>query len=228
MKDLETELRDAMRERATALTTVPPLTLPQAEESSRPGRRRRRVMTLAIAAALAVGGVAIAEVVGSQSVTPISDRYVIDSGQEGDGSWQLSLYRAQITEPSGETAKGWCLDLDAPVVNDSGAPTTERANICTLDGGPPLSKPIGANASFPGFSGGETLIYGEVSQHVASVDVRIDGGDVQQAGVVPAPDETGLRERFFSILAAGSGDIELVARDGDGNVLEVKRIRRDA
>lgn len=64
-------------------------------------------------------------------MTPTSDRYMIASGEQGDGSWELTLYHAEITDPSGEMATGWCLDLDAPSVEDPATSMTSIANICT-------------------------------------------------------------------------------------------------
>jgi hypothetical protein len=224
MNDLETELRDLMRDRAAALTSVPPVSLLREEPPARAGRGRRRAVTLALAATLVLGaGIAIAQVVGSHSVTPTSDRYLIASGEEGDGSWELTLYQAEIEDRNGETATGWCLDLDAPSVNDPGASTTTRANICTMDGEPSWSGPVGAMAVYPGFADGQSLIYGQVSEEVARVDVSI-GGEAQQVTLVPAPEGTPAGVSYFAALAPGSGDVELVALDQNGQVLEARHI----
>jgi hypothetical protein len=36
-------------------------------------------------------------------VIPIGDRFVIASGETDEGPWQITLYRARLTEPTGET-----------------------------------------------------------------------------------------------------------------------------
>lgn len=223
MNDLETELRDLMRERAGGITSVPPKSLRRNRHPARAGRGRRRVVTLAAAATLALGvGVAIAQVVGSPSVTPTSDRYVIASGEQGEGSWELTLYHAEIKDPSGEMATGWCLDLDAPSANDPDRSTTTSANICTMGEEPSWSGAIGAIAAYPGFADGQSLVYGQVSEEVARVDVRIGDGEAQQATLVPAPEGTPAGLSYFAVLVPGSGEIEVVALDEDGQVLEVK------
>lgn len=131
-------------------------------------------MIIAIAATLALGaGIAIAQVLGSLSVTPISDRYVIASGEENEGSWELTLYKAVIHAPNNEKWTGWCLDLDAPSVNDPSESTTTSANVCTLDEQLSLAEAIRATAVYPGFGEGKTLIFGQVSDEVARVEVSI-------------------------------------------------------
>jgi hypothetical protein len=225
MNDMETELRDLMRDRAASITDVPPVPLRTGDHPARAGRGRRKAVTLAMAATLALGaGVAIAQVVRSHSVTPTSDRYLIASGEQGDGSWELTLYHAKIEDPSGETATGWCLDLDAPSVNDPNGSTTTSANICTIDEQPSWSGAIGATAAYPGFADGQSLIYGQASEEVVTVEVSVGGGEAYQATLVPAPEGTPTGLKYFAALVPGSGEIELVAFDQDGQILEATGI----
>ncbi|HEX9375613.1 MAG TPA: hypothetical protein VGB19_05160 [Actinomycetota bacterium] len=224
MNGLETELRDLLRDRAALLTDVHPLSLPGRDAGHRRGGRRRAVV-LALAAILVLGaGAAIAQVISSLSVTPISDRFVIASGEQGAaGSWRLTLYHAEVTVHR-ETTTAWCLDLDAPSVDEPGAPATEQANICREDGEPPLSEPIGATASFPGFSEEAAFVYGQVSTEVARVEIRTESGETLEATVVRAPEETHLDMGFFHAIVPGTGEFEVVARGQEDGVLDVQRM----
>lgn len=55
----------------------------------------------------------------------------------------------------------------------------------------------GAMSAYPRFAGGQSLVYGKVSEEVARVAVRIGDGDAQQAALVPAPEGTPAGLRLF-------------------------------
>lgn len=162
MKNVEVELRRVMRERAAAITSAPPLPSEHADRRRgvRSGRGRRRAVVVAVAAALGLGaGVAVSQVLDSPeppTVTPVTERFVVASGDTPEGHWQLTAYRAELegqwrTE-SGfeyEVRTAWCLDLDGQV-EEPGDPPTQRANACTFEGQEDTIEPIGLSSETRG------------------------------------------------------------------------------
>jgi hypothetical protein len=232
MKELETELREAMLQRAAELESSPPLRRPP--ELSGHGTRfwaRRKLALVAAAAAVLglVAGISVAQVLEPSTVVPIGERFVVASGVTDDGPWRLTVYRAQVTgftTPSGEVAEGWCLDLDSPVVDGSDLPPHGYTNVCTPDQQEldPVAEPFGSAARTPDFQGDEALVYGEVSRAVASLEVHAADGDIQQVTIVRGPEAWDLPMRYFAAFVSGSGNVELVARDVNGSVLEIRSI----
>jgi hypothetical protein len=221
MNDLETALKDLMRERSAVITRVPTMPIPKGRQTR---RGRSRAPVIAVAAALTLGaGAAIAKVVGDLSVTPVSDRYVIASGQLHNGPWELTLYQARVTQPTGETSVGWCLDLDGPSVNDPGASTTERANVCTRERDVVLTESIGAVLLFRRFDGDQGFLYGEVSDDVASVQVMSNDGQIRTASLVSPPKETKVRVTYFWAFAP-PGNVDVIARDGKGRAVASRHL----
>jgi hypothetical protein len=227
MSELETELKQVMSERAAALGGPPPLRRPSTIRGRGPrfGPRQRVVVVAAVAAILGLAaGVALPQVLGG-SVTPVSDRFVVASGETDEGPWRITAYRAQVTgftRASGDVATGWCLDLDSPVVEDSELPGPGYANSCTVvqEGTEATAEPIGTHTRIPGFDGDGALIYGEVSTAVTSLEIVLEGGDVQQVAVVRGPEAWNLPTAYFATVASGAGEVELVARDQNGEVLD--------
>jgi hypothetical protein len=232
MKELETELRQVMAERASELDSPPPLRRPS-------GRYRRGTRfwppgRLAVVAAVAavlglVAGISVAQVLEPATVIPVGDRFVVASGVTDEGPWRLTVYRAQITgftTPSGEVAAGWCLDLDSPVVDGSDLPPHGYMNICTPDQQEldPVAEPFGGAVRIPEFHGDEALVYGEVSRAVASLELRTGDGDIQEVPIVRGPEAWDLPDRYFAAFVSGTGKVDLVARDANGRVLETERI----
>lgn len=238
MNDLEVQLRRVMRERAATITSAPPLPhtsldRPLATKSS---RRRRRSVILAVAAILAFGaGVALSQVLDDPqplTVTPVTERLVVASGEMAEGPWQLTAYRAELEGQwwtgSGfvyEVRTAWCLDLDGPAAEGPGDPPTQRANACTsFEGQEEMIEPIGAVSRNPEFDGEQALVYGEVSADVVSLDVERDGGQRVEASIVRAPAAWDLPVDYFFAFIAGRGKVDLIARDSIGEVLEHQRI----
>jgi len=155
-------------------------------------------------------------------VIPIGDRFVIASGETDEGPWQITLYQARLTDPTGETATVWCLDLDAPSVEGPSAPGTQRMNTCSLRNEP--DEPIGPVTLVPGFRGDEALLYGQVSSEVAHLELVLEGKEPRKLAVSPAPEDTGLPVGFFATFVAAADEIEIVARDGVGEILERERV----
>jgi hypothetical protein len=155
-------------------------------------------------------------------VIPSATGFVIASGETDGGPWQITLYPARLTEPTGETATAWCLDLDAASVGDPSAPESQQANMCSL--GDEQDEPIGPVALFPGFRDEEALLYGQVSSEVAHLELVLEGQEAREVAIAPGPEETGLPVGFFATFVAAADEIEIVARDGVGEILERKRI----
>jgi hypothetical protein len=154
-------------------------------------------------------------------VIPSATGFVIASGETDGGPWQITLYPARLTEPTGETATAWCLDLAASV-GDPSAPESQQANMCSL--GDEQDEPIGPVALFPGFRDEEALLYGQVSSEVAHLELVLEGQEAREVAIAPGPEETGLPVGFFATFVAAADEIEIVARDGVGEILERKRI----
>jgi hypothetical protein len=232
VKGLESELRQAMLERAAELDSPPPFRRPSqmSRRNTRVWPRRRLGLVAAVAGALGVvAGISVAQVLEPSTVVPIGDRFVVASGVTDDGPWRLTVYRAKVTgftTPSGEVAKGWCLDLDSAVVDGSNLPPHGYTNICTPDQEEldPVAEPFGAAGRFPEFHGDQALVYGEVSRAVASLELRTAGGDVQQVAIVRGPEAWDLPMRYFAVFVSNPGKVDLVARDANGSVLATERI----
>jgi hypothetical protein len=236
MKDVEVELRRVLRDRAATITSAPPLPrpLPDRRRATRQGRGRRRGVVVAMAATLALGaGVALSQVLDDPeppTVTPVTDRLVVASGETADGPWQLTAYRAEL-EGRWWTGSGfeygvrtaWCLDLDGPVVEEADDPPTQRANACTFEGQAGTIEPIGVVSRNPEFDD-EALVYGEISSNVVSLDVERDGGQSVEATIVRAPAEWELPVDYFFAFISGRGKVNLVARDSNGKVLQEQRV----
>jgi hypothetical protein len=237
MKDVEVELRRVMRDRAAAITSAPPLPspLPDPRRATRLGRSRRRAAIIAVAATLALGaGVALSQVLDDPkppTVTPVTERLVVASGETAEGPWQLTAYRAEL-EGQWRTDEGfeygvrtaWCIDLDGPVVEDQGDPPTQQANACTFAGQEELVEPIGVSARHLGFDDGDALVFGEISSAVVSLDLERDGGQQVEATIVRPPPEWEVPVDYFFAFVSGRGKVNLVARDSNGEVLEEQRI----
>jgi hypothetical protein len=144
MKNIEVELRQLMRDQAATITSAPPLPRPALHRplATRSSRGRRRAVILAVAAILALGaGMALSQVLDDPqppTVTPVTERLVVASGETVEGPWQLTAYRAELEGQwwtgSGfvyEVRTAWCLDLDGPSSEGPGDPPTQRANACT-------------------------------------------------------------------------------------------------
>lgn len=237
MKHLEVELRRVMRERAAAITSAPPLQSPLADrpQSARLGRGRRRATIVAVAATLALGaGVALSQVLDNPeppTVTPVAERLLIALGENADGPWRLTAYRAELSgqwwtgsEFQHEVRTAWCLDLDGPGVEEPGDPPVQRGNACTFEGQEDAVEPIGVTAKYPRFNDGEALVFGEVSSSVASLDIVQDGGQRLQATIVRAPAEWDFPVDYFFAFVSHGEKIDLVARDSSGEVLEQQRV----
>lgn len=235
MKDVEVELRQVMRDQAEAITSAPPLPRPALDRplATRSSRGRRRAVILAVAAILALGaGVALSQVLDDPqppTVTPVTERLVVASGETAEGPWQLTAYRAELEgrwwTGSGfvyEVRTAWCLDLDGPAVEGPGDPSTQRANLCTFQEDP--VEPIGLTTRHPRFSADEALVYGQISSDVVSLDVERDGGQRLEASIVRAPAEWNLPVDYFFAFVSGPGKLNLVARDSNGEVLEEQRV----
>jgi hypothetical protein len=237
MKDVEVELRRVMHERAATLTSVPPLpgSLPQPRRGARLGRGRRPALIAAVAAALGLGaGVALSQVLDDPeppTVTPVTERLVVASGETVEGRWQLTAYRAELagqwwtgTGFQHEVRTAWCLDLDGPAVEEPKDPPTQRANACSFEAQEEVIEPIGVSARHPDFKDDEALVYGEISQEVISLEVGRDGGLNLQVTIVRAPEDWNLPVDYFFAFVPGQGKVDLVARDEEGKVLEEQRI----
>jgi hypothetical protein len=237
MKDMEVELRRVMREQAAAITSAPPFPGPLSnlERISRRARSRRRGVAVAVAAALALGaGAAVSQVLDDPeppTVTPVTERLVVASGETARGAWQLTAYRAEL-EGQWRTDGGfeygvraaWCLDLDDPSVEQQGDPPTQRANACTFEGQEDVVEPIGMSAKHPEFLDNQALVYGEISSHVVTLDIERDGARTLQATIVRPPAGWNAPVDYFYALVSGRGKVRLVARDVNGEVLEEQSI----
>lgn len=129
---------------------------------------------------------------------------VIASGQRDGRGWELRGFRADATRGP----RPLCLEWVQPPVDTGGT-------ACTTD----LSA---------GLPSGELLVtqtadspfFGEVSRDVARLEIHAEDGTVSVARIVDAPRALDVPYRFFVGFNTGSGDMTLVALDGDGNVLE--------
>lgn len=232
-QDLGDRLRQVMIERAETIIEAPPLRALTPEGESRPRpRSRRAVLVLAAVVGLALFGavaaIAVSRVLSGPSVTPVSDRFVIASGETDRGPWRLTAYRAEVKTSSrngDESVVGaWCLDLDAAWLEGSRSNTT-AANACTHieEGIETAGEPIGVTVRVPEFDGDRSLIYGEVSHAVASVEIVQEGGETESLTIVEGPEELNLPRAYFTVLVHSDGDIRLVARSANGDVLARKR-----
>lgn len=230
MKELETKLREVMEERAAELAAPPPLRRSSPLPERRFWSRRRSLLVSGVAAilGLAAGG-SVAQLVEPSTVVPIGERFVVASGVTEDGPWQLTVYRAKVsgfTTPSGDVAKGWCLDLDSPAVDGSDLPPHGYMNVCTPDQErlDPVAEPFRGGVRIPEFHGDAALVYGEVSTAVASLEVVGGDGDMQQVTIVRGPEGWSLPGRYFATFVSGPGKVDLVARDANGRVLGTERL----
>jgi hypothetical protein len=237
MKDVEVELRRVMREKTAAITSVPTLPGPLSDRRRDRwlGRGRRRTVVIGLAATLALGtGVALSQVLDDPeppTVTPVTERLVVASGETAEGPWQLTAYRAEL-EGQWRTDGGfeygvrtaWCLDLDGPAVEDQADPPTQGANACTFEGQDDTIEPIGLSARHPSFDDDQALVYGTVSSDVVSLDLERDGGQRVDATIVRAPVEWEVPVDYFFAFISGDGKVDLVARASNGEVLEEQRI----
>jgi hypothetical protein len=107
-------------------------------------------------------------------------------------------------------------------VDDPNAPETQQANVCSLRD--ERDEPIGPVALFPGFRGKEALLYGQVSFEVAHMELVLEGEEAREIAIAPGPEETGLPVGFFATFVAAADEIEIVARDGVGEILERERV----
>jgi hypothetical protein len=223
MESLETALRQELRERASTLTTPPPMPDPDRDQTLR-RRGRHRTIMIAIIALIALGtGVALPNVLGPPEVTPVSDRFVIASGQTAGGHWELVLYQARLsgaTLPKGDNATWWCLDLDGPQVNDPQNPANQYANFCGLET-EQLAEPIHAYAAQPGFRGDETeaLLYGAVAADVSELQARLPSGEIVNIALIDSPQALGPAAHYFATFIPWSPPLQLVALDENGRAL---------
>jgi hypothetical protein len=238
MKDVEVELREVMRDQASAITSAPPLPRPALDRplATRSNRGRRRGVILAVAAIMVLGaGVALSQVLDDPQppiVTPVTERLVVASGETAEGPWQVTAYRAELEGQwwtgSGfvyEVRTAWCLDQDGPAAEGPGDPPTQRANACTsFEGQEEMIEPIGVVSRNPEFDSEQTLVYGEISTDVVSLDVERVGGQRVEATIVRAPHDWDLPVDYFFAFISGRGKVDLVARDSNGEVLEEQRI----
>lgn len=236
MRNVDEVIRGLMQERAESITRAPPL--PETLIRSRGRHRwvRRRAVVLAVAAVSALGaGVALSQMLENPeppTITPTSERFVVTSGDSAEGPWQLTAYRAELegqwrTDGGYEygVRTGWCLDLDAPRVDEGARPPTQYANICSLtdDMTGPI-EPIGATVRIPDFRGGDAFAFGEVSTDVVTLEMERDGGLQVEATIVQAPDSLDLAVDYFFAFVPGHGKVDVVARDETGAVLEEQRL----
>jgi hypothetical protein len=232
MTDVETALREVMHERATEITGVPDFQSLTMRRGQRAGRGLRRTTLAAVVAAVAVGGsVALSQMVEGPTITPVSDQFVVASGEVANGPWKLTAYWADVEVPartvSGvryEVRKGWCLDLDAPSVDSPGASPTQYANVCSFETEGVTTQPIGSHGRIPDFRADDALVYGEVSHDVTSLELLRRQGLSLQATIVRSPQEWDLPVDYFFAFVPGSGRVDAVARGQNGDVLEESRI----
>lgn len=171
----------------------------------------------------------MSRVLSGPSVTPVSDRFVIASGEADRGPWRLTAYRAEVRTSSrsgDESVVGaWCLDLDAAWLEGSRSSTAAAVACTNVEGGSEeREEPIGITVRVPEFDGNRSLIYGEVSHAVASVEIVQEGGETESLTIVEGPEELNLPRAYFTALVHSDGDIQLVARKANGDVLVMKRM----
>lgn len=233
MNDVETMLRQVTRERAADITSAPDFPKLILRRGRRSWRGHRRTALAAVAVVLVVGGgAALSQMIEEPTIIPVTDQFVIASGETADGPWQLTAYRAEVEVPvrtdtglRQEVRIGWCLDFDSPAVEEPDAPPTQRMNACTLGEVKKRSvEPIGGSARIPGFRGQEALAYGEVSDEVATLDISREGGLLLHATIVRSPEEWDLPVDYFFAFVPGRGRVDAVARSQSGEVLERDRI----
>jgi hypothetical protein len=225
MQDLEERLRRALAERAAGIETYPPLRSADARQVSRAPTRRRILVVAAIVGMVALAaGIALPQALDEPAVTPVSERFVVASGETKAGPWRLTAYRGEVTWFGMQRRLGWCLDLDSPEVEDPDGPHTIYANMCAVEDsdGPP--EPIGGHVRIPDFDADRALVYGEVSAEVHSLEIRDGGTGPEDVDVVRPPSQWELPTGYYVIFLSGPGKVELVARGEDGEVLAAERV----
>jgi hypothetical protein len=236
MSNVDEAIRGLMQERAESITSAPPLPETLIRSRGRRRRVRRRAVVLAVAAVLALGaGVALSQMLENPeppTITPTSERFVVASGDSAEGPWQLTAYRAELegqwrTDGGYEygVRPGWCLDLDGPAVDEGARPPTQYANICSLteDMTGPI-EPIGATVRIPDFRAGDAFAFGEVSPDVVTLEMGREGGLQVEATIVRAPASLSLPVDYFFAFVPGRGNVDILARDETGRVLEEQRL----
>lgn len=132
------------------------------------------------------------------------ERRVIASGSRDGRGWELRGFRAD----DGQGVRPLCLEWAHPPVDDGGAACTTDL----LDGLPPGEWVISQTVDNP--------FFGEVAPEVDRLEIHSEDGVVSLARIVDAPGALDVPYHFFVGFNRGSGDMTLVAKDADGNVLE--------
>jgi len=224
MRDLEERLRRALVEQAAVIDTYPPLRSEGAEQASRAPTRRRILVVAAVVGIVALAaGIALPQALDEPAVTPVSERFVVASGETGAGPWRLTAYRGEVTWFAGQRRTGWCLDLDSPEVDVPGEPHTTTMNACTVEEAEVGPEPFGGHVRIPDFDAEQALVYGEVSSEVRSLEIR-DGTTGKEVDLVRPPSGWDLPGGYYVIFLTGPGKVELVARGADGEVLATERV----
>jgi hypothetical protein len=132
------------------------------------------------------------------------ERRVIASGTRNGRGWELRGFRAE----DAQGPRPLCLEWVHPPVDTGGTACTTDL----LDGLPPDELVISQTVDNP--------FFGEVAPEVETLEIHSEDGVVTQARIVDAPGALDVPYHFFVGFSRGSGDMTLVAKDADGNVLE--------
>lgn len=168
---------------------------------------------------------------------PEGPRHVLASGTLNRGEhrgeeWRLVVWRGEnVDDP--RVLEVWRLNVEGADVYCSGfdvAPLTSWSfgQRVAPGGCSPIQElgeheAIGSRTSGPVAGEGTHLATGEVSTDVASLELRLTGGEVIEADLLEPPPELGIPRRFFVEFLPLRARGEMVALDDEGEVLATER-----
>ncbi|MGH2674079.1 MAG: hypothetical protein ACRDKA_06035 [Actinomycetota bacterium] len=157
----------------------------------------------------------------------------VESGEHAGETWRLVVWRGE-NEDDPDLLELWRLNAEGADVycwGFDGRPwTSVRYGQRVPQGGctvlaPDLEpEPIGARSSGPVLGEGSTVVVGEVSTEVASLELRLNGGEVIEADLLDPPPELGIPVRFFVEFLPPGGKGQMAALNEDGKVLATERL----
>ncbi|MGH2675921.1 MAG: hypothetical protein ACRDKA_00005 [Actinomycetota bacterium] len=146
-------------------------------------------------------------------------RLVVWRGQNVDDPERLELWR-QIAEGANVYCWGFDVDPLTSVVHGQRVPPGGCSPLAGAD-----AEAIGERSTGPVAGEGSNLAVGVLSTEVASLELRLDDGQVIAADLLAPPPELDIPRRFFIEFLPPGARGEMVALDAGGSVLAREPLR---
>jgi hypothetical protein len=179
------------------------------EESTVEGRRKLLVVKTSVGLAVAIVAIGLIGMAQADRTTETqrTSWSTIASGERNGEHWALRGYVGDVQTSLG-TRRSLCL-------NWRGGSGDDGDVVCTVD------LPTGLPAGHHLVSDTSASPYfGEVSREVATVELRLDSGQMLGGQIYEAPAAWGLNFSFFVAFAPDSESVTILARDPSGQVLD--------